>query len=410
MKLTEKRISDLKPAEREYFEWDDGLPGFGVRVLPSGAKSYVLKYRINKGGRNASQRRSSLGKPGVLSLDDARRIARRYLTDVAHGGDPFGDRNAYRTAPTVSDLLDRFLVEYVVPRRADVTAKEYRRLIEKHLRPALGRKKVAEVTDEDMERLHTRMKARPVQANRMLAVASKAFSLAEKWGMRIAHTNPCSKVERFPERNRERVFSTAEIEALGRALAAAEAGELPAGGARGKAPANPFAVMALRLARFLGLRIGEVRKMRWANVDLANGTARIAGKTGARTVFIPAPVAALLARAPRLGDCVIPGRKPDQPLDYKAIHKVWTRVAALANLENARIHDLRHTVATMAAGTGAGAHLVRDLLGHKTMEMANRYVSRMQEPVRELQGRVADTLAAAIEGNAGEVVPMKRGQ
>jgi integrase len=203
----------------------------------------------------------------------------------------------------------------------------------------------------------------------------------------------------------------ARFEALGRALAAVEAGEPRVEGTRGTTPANPFAVLALRLAMFLGLRIGEVRTMQWADVDLSTGTARISGKTGTRTVFIPAPVAVLLAEAPRLGTCVVPGRDLDKPLAYSAIQRTWSRVVVRAGLEDARIHDLRHTVATMAAGTGAGAHLVRDLLEHKTMAMANLYVSRLQDPVRELQGRVAETLAAAIDGKGGgEVVPMKRGR
>jgi integrase len=403
MKLTEKRIDELKPDVKEYFTWDDGLPGFGIRVRPSGAKSYVLKYRI-QGGRGAGQRRSAIGKPGVLTLAEAREIARRHLTVVANGGDPFGERKAYREASTVADLLRRFMTEHVEVRRTKITAIEYRRLIERHLIPTLGRKKVAEVTGEDMDRIHSKMRAHPVQANRMIAVASKAFSLAERWRMRPEHTNPCSKVERFPERARERVFTISEIEALGRALVVVEAGE----GTR--TPANPFSVLALRLAMVLGLRIGEVRTMLWADVDLSAGTARISGKTGPRTVFIPAPVAVLLGEAPRIGICVIPGRDPNHPLDYSAIQRLWSRVVARAGLEDARIHDLRHTVATMAAGTGAGAHLVRELLGHKSLAMANRYVGRMNDPVRELQGRVADTLAAAVKGSTGEVVPMKRGQ
>jgi hypothetical protein len=187
MKLTEKRIRELEPDAKEYFAWDDGLPGFGVRVRPSGAKSYVLKYRI-QGGRGAGQRRSTIGKPGVLALGEARDIARRHLASVAKGGDPFGDRKAYRVAPTIAVLAARFMAEHVEVKRTDVTVREYRRLIERHLLPMLGRKKVAEVTGEDMDRLHSKMKAHPVQANRMIAVASKAFSLAERWRMRPEHT------------------------------------------------------------------------------------------------------------------------------------------------------------------------------------------------------------------------------
>jgi len=167
-------------------------------------------------------------------------------------------------------------------------------------------------------------------------------------------------------------------------------------------------VLALRLAMFLGLRIGEVREMRWSDVDLKTGTLRLRkSKTGARTHTLPTVAQTLLLEAPRLGECIVPGRDPDTPLDYKAIHKVWIRARDMAQLKDARIHDIRHTVATMAAETGAGAHLIRDLIGHKTLAMANLYVGRMNEPVRDLREKVAEAISAAISGESSSPPPTR---
>ncbi len=392
MALTEKRIRDLKPRDRNHIEWDDEIVGLGVRITPAGAKAYVLNYRIN--GRS---RRMTLAKVSEMKLADARSLAAEYMTQVRRGTDPMADREGRRTAPTVADLCDRYLDEHAKPKKSARSAREDERQIAKYLRPALGNRKVADIDFEDIERLHRKMKATPYQANRVLALASKMFQLAEKWKLRPPHTNPCRLVERFKEASRERYFSPQELKAIGAALVAVEEDE--------KRPANPFAVLALRLAMFLGLRIGEVASLRWENVDLESGTLRLPEtKTGARTHTLPSPAQALLATAPRLGECVIPGRDPNAPLNHKAIHKVWDRVRKLAKLEDARIHDIRHTVATMAAETGAGAHLVRDLIGHKTLAMANLYVGRMNEPVRDLREKVAGAIDAAMSGGTGHVI------
>jgi len=302
MKLTEKRIRELKPAERERFEWDDELPGFGVRVQPSGATSYVLRYRIG-GGRGSSQRRSSIGKPGVISLHEARSIARDHLAAVARGADPFGERQARRDAPTANALFDRFLDEHVAT-KSDRTQREYRRLIDRHLRPAFGTRKIADIGIDEVERLHRSMNDTPTMANRVLAVASSAFTFAERRRMRPAGSNPCRLIQRNREEERTRVFSGGELSAIGAALVQVESDG-----------ANPGAVLAIRLAALLGFRITEICSMRWENISFERGIVILPKtKTGRAEHAMPTAALAMLSDVPRIGACVVPGRNPDSPL------------------------------------------------------------------------------------------------
>lgn len=401
MKLTEKRIRDLAPKAKQYFVFDEELPGFGVRVGSSGEKSFVIRYRTG-GGRSAQQRRITLCKVQAASLSTARDEARSYLAEVRKGNDPYADKLSYRVAPICNDLFDKYLDEHAKIKKSEKSVYEDTRLVDRHLRPAVGRKKVVDIQFEDIERLHQKMRHTPYQANRVLAITSKAFQLAERWQMRPPQSNPSRLVERFKETPRDRHFSVTEISDLGSALNDLE------DGADGTT-ANPVAILALRLALILGLRIGEIRNLRWDDVDLERQSLALTStKTGARNHSLPTIAQQLLAEATRKGPFVICGKSSSQPLNYKSIHNVWKRARDRAGLSNARIHDFRHTVATMAAETGAGAALLRDLLGHKTMAMANLYIGRLDKPVRDLREQVAGTIGAAIsDSSSADVVNLK---
>lgn len=392
MKLTEASLKRLQPTGKQYIQFDDALPSFGVRVGPTGTKSYVLRYRVG-GGRTGRQRRMVLAKCEAMRLEDARDMAREMIRTVRQGGDPLGDKVAYRGAPNCDNLFQRFMTEHVEPRRAKKTATDYRSLINRIILPEIGHLKVADVTTDDIEALHRKLGSTPAQANRVRAIASKAFELAEVWRWRKQSTNPCKLVEKYPEEPRDRTFSNDEITRIGAALSNLEDS------------ANPNAILAIRIAALTGLRIGEVLGLRWTDIDFKTGVATLPKtKTGRRILTLPAMVLQLLNATPPIGEVIIHGRSPDQSLDYKAVHSVWRKVCKKADLKNARIHDLRHTVATAAAANGAGAHVVRDLLGHKTLAMANLYVGRITATEDEVRSGVAAEIGAALalKNNAPE--------
>src|SRR6516165_6645207 len=199
-KITKRTVDALRAAAdgREVVLWDSEIKGFGVRVR-RGVKTYVLQYRVG-GGRDAPLRKLTIGKHGSpWTADEARAEARRLLGLVAHGKDPAGAKAAAKAAPTVSELAQRFLTEHVEAKRKPWTAREYRRLLDHVILPALGSKRAVDLTRQDVTRLHHARRATPTEANRALAVLSTMMNLAERWGERADGSNPCRHVGKYPE-------------------------------------------------------------------------------------------------------------------------------------------------------------------------------------------------------------------
>jgi hypothetical protein len=205
------------------------LSGFGVRVMPSGRRFYFVRYR-NKHGRS---RWFTIGEHGEVTADAGRAKAQRILQAVVvDGSDPSGEREAFRAAPTVSELLDRYLAEHVDKKNRPCTRRSFQSIVERDIRPVLGPLKVAAVTRQDVHRLHAARADAPRQANLILAVCSKAFSLAELWEMRPEGGS-------YPEKHRERFLSAEELGRLGATLRQAETAGLPVEIRRAHALASP---------------------------------------------------------------------------------------------------------------------------------------------------------------------------
>jgi integrase len=423
-KLTKRFVQSVKASSEDQVIFDDNIPGFGLRVLPSGVRSYLVQYR-NKQGRS---RRLTIGKHGKVTADSARKAALRIFDDVRAGKDPVAERRAYIDAPLVNDLLDRYIAEHVEKRNRPRTREEIKRLVARHIRPQLGRHKVVAVTRQDVAKLHRELESTPRQANFVLAVCSKAFSLAETWSMRAEGSNPCTKIERNPENSRERFLSADELGRLGATLRQAESTGL----AWNVGPRRPTSkhlakpenrrtlytrvtTAAVELLLFTGCRLSEVLNLRWDQVDSETGTIRLAETKVGRPqiVVINAPARQVLKqlRKAKDSDWVLPSSlDAKRPLSKTAIEAAWQRIRTVAKLEDVHLHDLRHTVGTYAGQSGANAFLVRDLLRHKNLAMTGRYVNRADDPVRSLSDQVGERIAAGLAGRkAAEVVPLKRG-
>jgi integrase len=390
-KITKRSVDALKAAAdgAEMVLWDSELKGFGVRVQRGGAKSYVLHYRVGT-GRGASLRKLTIGRHGSpWAAETARREAKRLLGMVENGGDPAADKTARKVAPTMAELADRFLAEHVDAKRKASTADEYRRLLDKIILPTLGKRKVADVARADITRLHHANRSASYQANRLLAVLSKMFNLAERWGLRPDGSNPCRHVEKFAERKRERMLSPAELAQLGEALAAHDV--------------SPYAVAAVKLLVFTGARLGEVLGLRWEWVDFERGEARLPeSKTGAKTLHLPPPALAVLAELPRLdgNPYAIAGAKPGAALVN--LEKPWRAIRAAAGLDDVRLHDLRHAFASVAASSGMGLPIIGKMLGHTQPATTARYAHLASDPVKAAAAVVAGKIAAAMAGGSGD--------
>ncbi len=403
-KITKRSVDALAlQGSAEMTLWDTELKGFGVRVQRGNSKAYVLQYRAGS-GRGAPLRKLTIGRHGSpWTAETARSEAKRLLGIIESGADPAADRGARAAAPTVANLAERFLAEHADAKRKASTAGEYRRLIDKIILPALGKRKVADVTRADVTKLHHANRAGPYQANRVLAVLSKMLNLAERWGLRPDGSNPCRHVEKFAEKKRERFLSAAELARLGDALSAYDGW--------------PYNAAAVKLLVFTGARLGEVLGLRWEWIDFERGEARLPdSKSGAKTLHLPPPALAVLAGLPRLegNPHVIAGAKAGAALVN--LEKPWRSIRKAAGLDDVRLHDLRHAFASVAASSGMGLPIIGKMLGHTQAATTHRYAHLASDPVKAAAAAVAGKIAAAMGSGSSEaekasakVLPLRSG-
>lgn len=249
------------------------------------------------------------------------------------------------------------------------------------------------MTRAEIAALHSRMASTPRQANHVLSVLSKMFSLAEVWGFRPDGSNPCQKIERFKEEARDRFLSDEEITRLGTVLAELEVTRAE----------HDSVVAGIRLLLLTGLRLSELLALRWQDVDAAGVLAIRDAKAGGRLQPIGSLALEIIAALPRLSPFLLPGRHPSEPLSASTLQHAWLRIRGKADLEDVRLHDLRHTVGTLASQAGANAFMVRDTLGHKTLAMTGRYVSADAHPLRLLSDAIVGRVTAALDAGKAKV-------
>jgi integrase len=372
--------------------WDSDLPGFGLRVYPSGAKSFLVAYRIG-----TRRRRVIVGPYGRFTVEEARKAAKKLLLAASEGKDLVEEREIARKAETVADLCERYL-EVHLPKKKASSSRHDRRMLRVYVVPNLGKLKVAEVQRADVAKLHHALRATPYEANRFLALCSKLFNLAEEWGLRPDGSNPTHHVQRFREQKRQRFLSGEEIARLGETLRAAEGKE------------QTSALLALRLLILTGARLSEILTLQWSSVDRDNGLLHLPdSKTGPRVIPIGAPVLVLLTAAPRQhgNPYVCPGERAGH--HFVGLPRVWQRIRQRAGLTDVRLHDLRHSHASAAAGLGTSLQIIGALLGHAGPQTTARYAHLADSPVRAAANQVTSHIAAALDGQVGgEVIAFKK--
>ena len=376
--ISKRTVDALAVGDRDAVFWDDRLPGFGVRVYPSGAKAYVVQTR-----HRGQSRRATLGRHGIITADQARRAAALAIARIKTGR---GTAEPPAGTVTVAALAARYLQEHVEVRCRASTQRMYRSTVERYILPAYGHLAVAAVERRHIDRLHFELRDIPCQANRVLAIGSKLFSLAEEWQLRRA-ANPCKFVRKYRETRRERFLSDAEFRRLGAVLDAMEAD--------GSLPTHPAA--AIRLLLLTGCRRNEIVALAWRHVDLAAGEIRLPrSKTGPRLVPLPPAAAEVLRDLPRVqgSPWVIPGTKAGRHL--ADLNHYWARVRQRADLADVRLHDIRHSFASRALALGESLPMIGKLLGHSKIGTTERYAHLARDSIKASSARVANSIGADI--------------
>lgn len=392
--------SDIKklpaPEKGNAIHWDGGVPGFGVRVTSTGFKGFILNYRVKGTGR---ARRYTIGSFPSWSTAAARDKAKQLRRQIDDGGDPMGDIEAEREAPTVADLIKRFETDHL-PKRRPGTVKGYRQMLDRHIRPALKHLKVSEVTFTDIEKLHSKVTkdGGPYVANRIIAVLSKMFALSIVWRMR--DSNPVRGIERNAEDKRRRYLIGDELARLTAALA-----EYP-----DRQVAN-----IVRMLLLTGARSSEVFGMRWDDVDEKGVWTKPASTTKQKAVHsvpLSAPAQQLLAeikeKGEQKGEYVFPGEHGNGHV--VTIRKSWAAICRSAGITGLRVHDLRHSFASQLASAGASLPLIGALLGYSNPTTTARYTHFFDDPQRAAVERVGAIIeAAAGEGTGATVKTFPKG-
>jgi integrase len=390
-------------AQRIYY--DTEVKGFGLRVTKAGARSFILNYRVH-----GVERRFTIGSYPDWGVAAAREEAKRLKRLVDQGRDPMGERHEERAAPTVNELVDRYLVEHA-PRKRTRSRQEDESLIRQWLRPELGNKRVADLRHADVERLHRKITAHgtPTRANRTAALLSKAFSLAVRWEMRT--DNPVKGIERNTEEKRNRYLAGDELRRLTEALAVHP---------------NQAAANAIRLLLLTGARRGEVLGATWDQFDLEEGVwtkaASFTKQKKLHRVPLSAPARQLLAEIKAAVERKAEGaNREHSPFVFPAqraarkgaghlveIKGPWAAICTAAQLSGVRVHDLRHSYASILASAGLSLPVIGALLGHTQPGTTARYAHLFDDPLRAATERVG----AIVSGNgadkpAAEVIELK---
>lgn len=369
MKLTKKIIEDIVyqgTAPRRDVRWDSELPGFGLRVYPSGKKTFILSYRVN--GR---KHLLALGNFGVLTLDQARRIARQELAKVLSGVNPL-DKKKKQTPQeqTIKALCETYLSRYACTHKK--SWQEDERRINKHIIPRWGNHAIKSISHTDVAAFHAQLgKNAPYEANRLARLLAKMFNLAAQWGfLGENHSNPTQNIHFFKEEKRDRWIKQDEMPRLAKALEQEQ---------------NQVAAQAIWMYLLTGARKTELLRAKWSDIDWERKELRIPETKSGRVHYIPLSQAAhdLLQNIPQQKDnpYIFPGHIKEHHLIN--ITKPWKRVCQQAELENVRLHDLRRTVGSWLAQSGSSLHLIGKILNHSNQSTTAIYARFAQDQGRQ---------------------------
>jgi len=417
VKLNKRTIDGILKPARPSFYFDVDLKGFGLKVMPSGVKTFLVEYRPGAGGRSTPKRRLTLGRFGALTADEARDLAKSALGKVHAGDDPANDRARARAELTFDKVCDLYLEEGCETKKPSTIATDKGR-IERHIKPLLGKKRVGEITRPDIEKFmrdvasgktaadeKTKARGRAIveggkgTATRTVGLLGGIMSFAI--ARQFRSDNPVHGVKRYTDRKGETFLSPAELGKIGAALASLET-----------EGANPSAVGIIRLLAFTGARKSEISGLRWSEVDIERGYLRLGdSKTGAKVIPIGAPACEVLAGVAAIegSEFVFPASSGDG--HFQGVERVWQKVRTLAGFPTLRLHDLRHSFASVGLARGDALPIIGAILGHADVKTTSRYAHLADDPVKKAADEISRSVQAAFaQRPSAEIISIASGK
>jgi len=434
-KLTKRVIDGLQSdgARHGTLYWDSELKGFGIRVFPSGQKTFVVKFRTRAG----RQRWLKIGTFGALTPEQARERAKLELAKVVDGADPASERDELRAAITLGKLCDYYLEAAEaglvlgrkgVPKRPSTVASDRSR-IDAHVRPLLGQLKASEITRADIETFKRDVVLGKTAKNEKLGFRARSIVRGGKgvvtrsigmlgaifaWGQENGYVehNPVRGVKRFADQQKKALLTAEQYRWLARALDVMEARR----DRNGERMHSAVGLAAIRCVALTGARRGEVQHLKWDEVD-ANGTCLALGETKTGASLRPLSRAAfeLIDAQPAISDYVFPSRP--EGVGYRGLSGLWRTVQRTARtlaseatergpsspgpLDGITLHSLRHSFAGVAESLGATIPTIAALLGHRLGGVTGGYIlKRVDVLLIDAANRVADHIMMLMRGEA----------
>lgn len=407
LKITKTVVDDLQPGETV---WDTQLKGFGVRCQGS-FKSYLVRTKVL-----GKIKWLTIGRHGTWTPENARAEAKKLLLEAGTGLDPeAAKKEAAKPITTVSDLCDRYIREHAKPHKKASSVHEDQALIDNHIKPLIGKMDVRKVTSGDISQLQADIvagKSAPKEptkrkdgngeikkrgkgvitggkgvANRVFAVLSKMFNLAEIWQLRDTKSNPVKGIKKFKENQKERFLSEEELQKLHSVMDEFEANDQ-----------HQIAIWAIRLILMTGARKSEIINLKWSEVNFAHGFMDLEdSKTGAKRIWMPPQVVELLQTIPRSNSnpYVLVGKQEGKP--FGNLNGIWIEIRTTAGIPDVRIHDLRHTFASAGIMNGVPLHAVGKMLGHKSVTTTSRYAHIADKFAAEAAEKVAKAMQKPVK-------------
>ena len=360
LRLNDRRVDALKPRKSAYDIRDRDLKGFAVRVLPSGAKRYFIHSQHR--GRRVWK---IVGHPGAIGAGEAREQARTLLAAIRKGNEDEAAAPPDTPFETVADEVFRRYARNWKPSTLSVNRGYYRNQI----LPWFEGRPIAAITAHDVRCRFASLHNTPVAADRSAPILSVIMRQAEIYGYRPDDTNPCAGIKRYRRQGRERFLSAAEVRRLGEVLTRHETD-------------HPQAVAVVRLLLLTGCRKGEIISLKWS--FYREGRLFLPdSKSGPRTIWLSSAARAILDGMPRTATWIFPSLQTGSHLNGETVRSVWCRVRAEADIRDVRLHDLRHSYASMAIAQGETVLTIGRLLGHRDPETTLKYTHPSDAMVRE---------------------------